>query len=270
MANEIQLYENNGAIASVKGDNYTIATPSGVSVELVRSHKSEEGEDLADGDFGVIPGTGKPSLFKSGADKIRIAYGFFERHTPVSELCVYDRETGFMRHVDKCELVKLNPTTGQEYIFASYVASANNMEKRNGKNKSSFDADNNCVKMAEKRSMVSAVISVANLSTLFTMDTESTTLNKAYSSIKQSVLQEKIGAQHIKKLWAEASSAGMSKDDVAGLLTSIGYGSSKDVTKKDFGNVLDLMAKRITLDEYKERRAEAEAEYEQTEEKKAE
>lgn len=254
MANELKLYENNGALASVNGDNYTVVAPNGVKVDLVRSAKDENGKSLLDGDFGVIPNTSKPSLFKSGADKIRIAYGFFERHTPVTELCVCNPDTGFVRYVDKCELVKLNPTTGQEYVFASYVASANNLETRNGKAAGTMQMDNNCVKMAEKRAMVSAVISVANLSALFTMDIEDMKLEKAYSSAKVAVMDDTIGAAHVKKLWADAKKAGKSKDDVAKLLTEIGYASSKDITKKDFGNVLDLITGKISLDEYKARK----------------
>lgn len=268
MADEIKLYENNGVLTSVDGDNYTVKIPGGGNVTLVRSRKDEEGNDLGDGDFGVIPYTARPSLFKQGADKIRIAYGFFERHTPVTELCVCDHQSGFIRYVDKCELVKLNPQTGQEYVFASYVASANNMEGRNGKAAGTMVVDNNCVKIAEKRSMVSAVISVANLSGLFTMDIEDSTLDKAFTGVKADVLNDKIGAQHIKKLWAEAAKAGRSKSDVAELCKGIGYSSTKEITKKDFGNVLDLITGKISIGEYEA--AKAEGGNEQAEEVKAE
>lgn len=253
MGNEIKLYENAGAVARVDGDNYIVTAPNGASVTLNRSHKDEQGNDLGDGDFGVIPGTHKPSLFKSGADKIRIAYGFFERHSPVTELCVVDWEKGFMRYVDKCELVKLNPATGQEYVFASYVAAANNTEKRNGKMGTlSMTVDNNNVKIAQKRSMVSAVISVANMSDLFTMDVEDSTLDKAFSSVIKSMDNEPISMAQNKKLWAEAGAAKLKKEDVIEKLQSVGYKSSKDVMKKDFGKVLDLISGNITCEQFKE------------------
>lgn len=258
MSNEIKLYENNGALASVSGDNYIVAIPGGSKVELIRSRKDDKNNDLADGDFGVIPGTGKPSLFKSGADKIRIAYGFFERHTPVTELCECDLDSGFIRHVDKCELVKLNPQTGQEYVFASYVASANNKEKRNGSAAGSMSVDNNCVKMAEKRSMVSAVISVANLSNLFTMDIEDTKLEKAYKSTVESLKSEFVDKKYLDKFWVEVGKS-HTKDEVAAMLKEIGYGSSKEIKKKDFGDVLSYILGKMSKDEFLAKRGGAEA-----------
>lgn len=253
MSNEIKLYENNGALATINGDNYTVKAPGGGSVELIRSHKDEKGQDLADGDFGVIPGTGKPSLFKSGADKIRILYGFFERHTPIVELCECDSENGFIRHVDKCELVKLNPQTGQEYVFASYVASANNREKRNGTSAGSMQVDNNCVKMAEKRSMVSAVISVANLSNLFTMDVEDMKLEKAYKATVENIKNEFINKKYLDKFWVEVGKT-HTKDEVAAMLKQVGYESSKEIKKKDFGDVLDFISGKLTKEEFLSKR----------------
>ena len=249
MANEIKLYENNGTQVAIKEDNYIVTVPGGAQVELNRSHKDIEGKDLGDGDFGVIPGTQKPSLFKSGADKIRIAYGFFERHTPVTELCYFDPEQQLVRYVDKCELVKLNPATGQEYVFASYIASANNKEKRNGSNKD-LNADNNTIKMAEKRSMVSAVISIANLSNMFTMDIEDMKLGKAFSSIAKNLNNDPIGKTHVQKLWAEAGRLHLEKEEVRKLLKAIGYESTGELKKKDFGNFLDLMAGNITVADF--------------------
>ena len=266
MSNEIKLYENNGALASIDGENYTIKIPNGSNVTLTRSHKDEKGQDLADGDFGVIPGTGKPSLFKSGADKIRIAYGFFERHTPVVDLCFCNPESGFVRHVDKCELVKLNPQTGQEYVFASYVASANNQEARNGRSAGTLQVDNNCVKMAEKRAMVSAVISVANLSSLFTMDVEDTKLEKAYKTVVKDLGNDFITKKYIDKFWFEATKT-RNKDEVAQLLQEVGYKSSKEIKKRDFGSILDLFSGKLTKEEFIAKRDEAANE--QTEEAEA-
>ena len=267
MSNEIKLYENNGTQVSIKEDNYIVAVPGGGSVELLRSHKDEKGDDLGDGDFGVIPGTHQPSLFKSGADKIRIAYGFFERHTPIESLCLCDPSNGLVRYVDKCELVKLNPQTGQEYVFASYIASANSYESRNGKAKGSLQVDNNTVKIAQKRSMVSAVISVANLSKLFTMDIEDEKLGKAFASIAKNLKDEPISKSHVKKLWSYATEIHVEKEEVRGLLDATGYKGTDDIKKKDFGNFLDLMAKKITVADFIALRDGAKGDEDKTEQK---
>ena len=260
MANELtELMINCGALAQVDGDNYLVSVPGAQPVQLIRSHKDEKGNDLGDGDFGVIPHTPKPSLFKQGADKIRIAYGFFERHTPVPELCVCDYEKGFMRYVDKCELVKLNVVTGQEYVFASYVASANNYENRNGKAAGTMGVDNNCVKIAEKRSMVSAVISVANLSGLFTMDIEDDKLSKAATAVFKASDEEFINASQVKLYWVNVDSSGRTKAEGAALLKDLGYNSSKEIRKRDFGDLLELVAGHIDKDEFISKKSEREA-----------
>lgn len=251
MSNEIKLYENNGALAKVDGDNYSVEVPLGGKVTLERSHKDKDGKDLGDGDFGVIPGTQKPSLFKSGADKIRIAYGFFERHTPITELCVQDTERGFMRYVDKCELVKLNPQTGQEYVFASYVASANNLESRNGRSAGTWSVDNNCVKIAEKRSMVSAVISVANLSNMFTMDIEDSKLEKAFSSIVKEINDDPISPAQVKFLWTKVPKG--NKDKFKQDLESIGFASTSEIKKSEFADVLEVAQGNMSVEEYNEK-----------------
>lgn len=253
MSNDIKLYESETAIAKIDGDNYSVAIPNGTSVTLIRSQKDEEGNDLADGDFGVIPGTQKPSLFKSGADKIRVAYGFFERHSLVESLCGYDPDKGYVRYVDKCDLVKLNPNNGQEYVFASYYGSANDMEKRNGRAAGSANVDNSTLKMAEKRAMVGAVLSVSSLSSLFTMDMEDTKLEKAYRGIVKAKPDGLVDKKYIDKFWYEADKYG-SKDESKAKLLRLGYSSSKEIKKRDFGDILDCFAGKMTEEEFTARR----------------
>ena len=57
--NEIELYEGQKAIVEAKRMNYAITVPGGGSAILKREV-----------DFGVIPKTKRPSLYKSGAEKI--------------------------------------------------------------------------------------------------------------------------------------------------------------------------------------------------------
>ena len=57
MENEMTIYEAERAVAKVSGTGYKVKTPFGTAA-LER-----------DVDFGVIPGTKSPSLFKSGAER---------------------------------------------------------------------------------------------------------------------------------------------------------------------------------------------------------
>ena len=56
--NELVVYEAQQAAAIPKGKNYIVAAPNGGQAKLER-----------DVDFGVIPKTKQPSLYKAGAEK---------------------------------------------------------------------------------------------------------------------------------------------------------------------------------------------------------
>ena len=62
----------------------------------------------------------------------------------------------------------------EEIIFTSGYGSANTREKRNGFN-GAFDSANSTLKMAQKRALVSAAISICGGSDLFTQDIEDET-----------------------------------------------------------------------------------------------
>ena len=72
MANDVMLLGGQTAIVETKRMNYELTAPSGVKTTLKR-----------DVDFGVIPKTKKPSLYKSGAEKICFAYGLMHIISPV-------------------------------------------------------------------------------------------------------------------------------------------------------------------------------------------
>ena len=69
MSNEVMLLGGQNAVVEAKRMNYEITAPNGVKATLKR-----------DVDFGVIPKTKKPSLYKSGAEKICFAYGLMQRY----------------------------------------------------------------------------------------------------------------------------------------------------------------------------------------------
>ena len=87
-------YEAERAIAKPKGKNYAVQCGSFQNVELKRGV-----------DFGVIPKTKKPSLFKSGAEKICMGYGLLQQYELVQCDSTYGKEP-FFRYLFKCNLVK--------------------------------------------------------------------------------------------------------------------------------------------------------------------
>ncbi len=148
-------------------------------------------------DYGVIPGTQKPTLLKSGAEKINMLFGLnpeYEFMTAVS-----DFEKGFFNYEIRCTLMRNGCPVAQG------VGSCNSYEKkyrystmtedqleengidpntgtmftdRYGRTRYRVEAPdpadkaNTILKMAKKRAYVDATLQVASLSDLFTQDLE--------------------------------------------------------------------------------------------------
>lgn len=227
--NEIELYEGQKAIVEAKRMNYAITVPGGGSAILKREV-----------DFGVIPKTKRPSLYKSGAEKIAFAYGLMQRYHIESRVEETEPEPFFF-YVVRCDLVKLLPT-GQEIIFTSGYGSANTKEKRNGFN-GAFDSANSSLKMAQKRALVSAAISICGGSDLFTQDIEDESfVEKNYAEIKQTTDDEApVTSKQIKRLYAIGAEAGRNVEQIKQLLSAKGYTSTKDIKQKDYDEVCKLV-----------------------------
>lgn len=73
-------------------------------------------------DFGVIPGTNKPTLLKPGAEKLCTLFGF--RPDFVLERVVEDWDKGFFYYAYKCSLIR-----GGEVVAAG-IGSCNSKEKK--------------------------------------------------------------------------------------------------------------------------------------------
>jgi len=152
-----------------------------------------------DHDFGVIPGTVKPTLLKPGAEKILMMFGLTSEYEFLDR--VEDFEKGFFAYTLKCVLSK----NGQK--ITEGVGQANTMEGRyrwrwvpekklpdgvvketlvsrtiEGKygpyteykieNDDPYTLANTVLKMAKKRAQIDAVLTVASLSEVFTQDIE--------------------------------------------------------------------------------------------------
>lgn len=231
MSNEItQIYGGQKAIVEAKRMNYSISVPNGTEMILKR-----------DIDFGVIPKTKKPSLYKSGAEKICFAYGLMQRYYIETKFEQIEPEP-FFYYAVRCDLVKLNLNTGQEYVFTSGFGSANTKEKRNGFN-GAFDSANSALKMAQKRALVSAAIAVCGGSDLFTQDIEDETVTKNYEEMKATAKDDApVTANQIKRLYAIGKEAGRNVTEVKNLLISKGFASTKDIKQKEYDEVCKLVA----------------------------
>ena len=122
---------------------------------------------IPDADFGTIPGTKRPTLFKPGAEKIAKLMGLSDRYEILREKEDYDK--GFFAYTFKCILISIKT----DKVISEGVGSCNSKESKYCSEKVDiFSVVNTILKMAKKRAMVDAVLSAGRLSEVFTQDVE--------------------------------------------------------------------------------------------------
>ena len=229
--NEVMVYEADRAVIEQKRGNYTIGIPGCAPVTLKR-----------DVDFGVIPKTKAPSLFKSGAEKVCLAFGLMKRFTVESAIEQGGKEPFFFYRV-RCDLIKV-AQDGTEYCFSNGHGSANTAEKRNGFN-GPYDAANSALKMAEKRSLVAAAISLANLSDLFSQDMENETFTAQASDLAQTLNDDSpLTTKQMRRIYALGATQGLTANEVKNRIVAEGFASTKDIKQKDYDRVCKLFEEK--------------------------
>lgn len=192
-------------------------------------------------DFGVIPKTKKPSLYKPGAEKIAMGYGLLQHYTIESKIEEAGKEPFFFYCV-RCDLCKVY--NGVEYVWTSAYGSANTNEKRNGFN-SPYDSANSTLKMAQKRALVAAAISISGVSDAFSQDMENEDfMQNAQSLIDTDKPDSPVSTAQIKRLYAVGGEAGLTAAEVKTLLAAQGYTSTKQIKQKDYDAVIDLIRQK--------------------------
>lgn len=164
-----------------------IATPD----ELIEVHKLgtelvtkalEKGRD-----YGLIPGTNKPTLLKPGAERICTAFGSVAEYEIIGKEIDHDRQVayqskvynqgrptgemewrkslGLYRYVIKCTL------RGRDgLVHGQAVGSCSTLEAKYVSRPR--DCENTVLKMAQKRALVGATVNAYGLSDRFTQDVE--------------------------------------------------------------------------------------------------
>lgn len=232
--NELALYQYNAAALTVapvpRSGNYTICAPGGAPAVLKRGI-----------DFGMIRKrngdamTKNPTLFKSGAEKVAVAYGLCQRYTLESKL--EDIEHGFFYFLVRCDLIKIYD--GKEYVITSSYGSGNTREGRTG-SQSPYDGANSAVKMAQKRALVSAALSLGCVSDMFTQDIESDTEDgEVYFKSKDP--EAPITRDQVRFFYSRGSRLGLTTAEMKKTLKSLGYDSASKVKSKDFDALLEAL-----------------------------
>jgi hypothetical protein len=135
--------------------------------------------------FGIIPGCKKPSLWKAGAEKLCQAFrlepqfetvGRDDPHRSVKWTKkdngggreIEGSTTGYVEYESQCTLIHI--PTGEEWV-RNVGGSCNNFESKY-RTLNPYDVKNTIEKMADKRSLVAAVLIGTAASDIFTQDLE--------------------------------------------------------------------------------------------------
>lgn len=238
----VQMIGASIALAVTDGEDYLVRTPFGAT-RLQR-----------DTDFGVIPGTKQPSLYKAGAEKVVMSYGLLQHYSIETKHESFEADRPMFYFLVKCELVKISPD-GKEYVFTTGYGSANTNERRNGRN-SAYDSANSCIKMAQKRALVAAAISISGMSGLFTQDMENDSfVNDNVAALSATNRAEApITRKQMNLIYAKAGNLGLTAPQAKAVMAEAGYPSVKALTQGDFQHVIQL----FETDAEKEARQKAE------------
>ena len=172
-----------------------------------------------DHDYGVIPGTNKPTMYKPGGEKICMMFGLTPNYDFMDKTENY--KDGFFAYNVRCTLYK------NEKAVSQGVGSCNSWEKKyryinsntppegvapedaksfadkwgNVKykidNPDPCDLVNTILKMAKKRAFVDAVLQVASLSEVFTQDLEDM---REYLQQEQQASTENMTVEEVEKI----------------------------------------------------------------------
>lgn len=179
-------------------------------------------------DYGVIPGTQKPTLLKPGAEKILMLLGLRSEFEIIDS--TRDFNAGFFQYQVRCKLFK------GSVLITEGLGAANNRERKWVK-QDPFTIDNTVLKMARKRSMTDAALTVGSLSDIFTQDLEDMDLQgEKITTAKRYVTDQDgtISKAQAKRMFALAKG---DADVVKAAISEKGYEKTSDIKKTDYDGI---------------------------------
>lgn len=176
-------------------------------------------------DYGIVPGTDKPTLLKPGAEKILMMMGLRSEFEIVDS--TRDFENGFFQYQVRCKLYK------GDMLITEGLGSCNTKERKYLK-QDPFSIDNTILKMAKKRALVDAALLVASLSDVFTQDLEDMDLEGQQVSSRKKYYTDQDGAISVAQAKRMFALAEGDQEIVRQVLDKYGYESTRDVKKVDY------------------------------------
>ena len=130
-------------------------------------------------DYGIIPGTKKPSLWKPGAEKLCRLFSLRPSYELIHFVTDFEQPLFFYHY--RCTLVRQGEMVGQG------DGSCNSREKKYEKQKYRiYDLTNTICKIGQKRALVAAVLSSCGASEFFSQDLEAMAFQNSEFRIQNS------------------------------------------------------------------------------------
>lgn len=209
-------------------ESANIATMTASLQKITQFQQLVQSQMRQNHDFGIIPGTDKPTLLKPGAEKILMLMGLTSEFEIVES--TRDFDNGFFQYQVKCSLYK------NGICITQGIGAANTKERKYVK-LDAYTMDNTVLKMAKKRSLVDAALLVGSLSDVFTQDIEDMDLTGQQASGQKRYATDTSGTisqAQAKRMFAIAKG---NNDLVKEKLEKYGYKASTDVLKQDYDKI---------------------------------
>ncbi len=192
-------------------------------------------------DYGFIPNCPKPTLFKSGAEKILSYLGLIARTRIVNR--VEDYNTAFFSYESKVYLIDVNGIVRGEGVGVT-----NSKEEKYAKS-NGFNVQNVILKMSKKRALVDAALNVGNLSSRFTQDIEdvnSVSESKGDFESEALKLQKQVSDKQYQYLCNLIKTTNITQEDFQNLLTEqLQVKSWKELNSASMSKLIDLLKKKL-------------------------
>lgn len=225
---------NSGGLAIIEDVNLNNMTSSIAKIKSFQNLvQTQFTQNL---DFGVIPGTSKPTLLKPGAEKLIMLLGLTSSFEILDS--TRDFEKGFFQYQVKSVLKK------GDLIITEGLGSANTMEKKYLKN-DPYTLDNTVLKMAKKRALVDAALLVGSLSDIFTQDIEDMDLSGQQVSGQKRYYTDQDGTiskAQAKRMYAIGKGE---KNIILPVLNKYGYKRTEEVQKTDYEKICEEIQKSV-------------------------
>lgn len=223
---DIQEYNQNQSLSII--DSVSIEQIQKTMNKILDFQKVVQASMLQNHDFGVIPGTSKPTLLKPGAEKLLVLLGLRSEFDIVDS--TRDFKEGFFQYQVRCKLF------AGDALITEGLGSCNTKEKKYI-NQDPFTIDNTILKMAKKRALVDAALLVGSLSDIFTQDLEDMDIAGEQVSNQKKYYTDQDGT--ISKAQAKRifAIAGGDSELVKGVVEKYGYKRSEEIKKIDYDKI---------------------------------